>query len=84
MAGKVNESLWRICRLRPGTVEQLRTFEKKLRASYERGDHANGPDDQDRISIDALVGELLRRDREHERRSTEAWKRRRKGKKSSE
>lgn len=83
MAGKVNESLWRIVRLRPGTVEELRRIEAKLRFSFENGRGGIGPDDLDRISIDAIVCELIRRYEEHLGRGQEARKAARAAKKKS-
>ena len=69
MAGKVNETLWRMTRLRPSTVDRLRVFEQRIRNAREMGETHVNPNEQDEISIDALVQELLRRDEEHVQRS---------------
>jgi len=74
MSGKVNESLWRIVRLRPDTVTRLRVFEARVRAAREMGFTEVNPNEQDQISLDALICELLRRDEEHMERSLKATK----------
>jgi len=77
MAGKVNETLWRMVRLRPETVYRLRDLEIRIRRARENGFNEVNPDELDRISLDALVCELLRRDDEHRERSKSPGKKRR-------
>lgn len=84
MAGKVNETLWRMVRLRPATIERLRRFETIVRHAREYRDHPVNTDEQDRISLDTLINELFRRDEAHRRRSQESGKRRRKSKDQKE
>jgi len=76
MSGKVNETLWRMVRIRPETVYRLRDLEARIRKARENGFTEVNPDEMDRISIDALICELLRRDDEHRERSKASGKRR--------
>lgn len=78
MAGKVNETLWRMVRLRPETVDRLRRLEKSIRTARERGKSRINPNEQDQISLDSLIGELLTRFEQHQERSRKAAQRRRK------
>jgi len=76
MAGKVNETLWHIIRVRPLTAKALRQFGDRLRNSFENGQGSVGPNDRDTIPMDAIITELLRREQEHSERSKKAQKRR--------
>jgi len=84
MSGKVNESLWRITRMRPATVSRLRSFEKQLRVSYENGVMSVNPNERGEISIDQLVNVLLDRNESHKERGKRARKGRQARKKGIE
>jgi len=76
MAGKVNETLWHIIRVRPSTAKALRQFGEQLRSSFETGQGNVGPNERDVIPMDAIIVELLRREAEHTERSKKAQRRR--------
>lgn len=80
MPSKVNESKWRMVRLRPQTVVSLREFETKLRNAREKGQGRVDPNERDQMSLDSIIAELLRREHAHQMRSRQAGQRKRKTK----
>lgn len=80
MPSKVDESKWRMVRLRPQTVFGLREFEQTLRNARERGQGRVDPNERDQMSLDSIIAELLRREHAHQMRSRKAGWRKRKTK----
>lgn len=78
--GKVDERGYRIVRLRRGTYDAVRAFGAQLKRAWEEGRGSVAPHDLHGMTIDALVGELLRREQAKMARSRQRRGRRTRGK----
>lgn len=74
MAGKTDESKWTMVRLRKETHAALREIGAMLQSRYEAGLGQVGDAERGSLSLDAIILELIRRDKDHRRRGKAARK----------